>query len=520
MTIDAAAAATILLRRRRMRASLAAFAQSIQIPGAPVGGDDSELFAPVGTGMAKHHVLICNAIQACLETDYGRLILMMPPGAAKSTYASAIAPAWAMGRWPGYQCILTSYGTELAKKHGRKARAICKQAVYQDAFGHGIDRSRSAAELWGITNGSEYMAGGILSGITGNRADAVFGDDLIAGAQEADSPATRQATWEAWEMDVMTRLKPRGSVVLLGTRWHPLDPIGMLLPADYDGRSGPVQCNDGMVWQVLCIPAEAEREDDPLGRQAGEMLWPEWFPPEHWITPRKNARNWAALYQQRPSIEGGNRFKAEWVQWYEPGAEPSALNVYGFSDWGAPSETSIDPDFTEHGVFGLCPDRHVWALDWYYGQESTLTGQKENFRLAQTWRPLQWTNEKGPIYNAIAPTLKEKFKQAGQYMRWDALPSIGNKVARAESFYAIAEEGRLHLPNLPWAHRLVRQLCDFPQVPHDDAVDVCSLAGRKLANMPHAWLPEVPRDASLKPFSVEWLFHEAKPKPTKDVVID
>lgn len=50
--MDPSDAARILLRRRRMRSSLTAFAQSIQIPGAPVGGDDSELFEPVGSSLA------------------------------------------------------------------------------------------------------------------------------------------------------------------------------------------------------------------------------------------------------------------------------------------------------------------------------------------------------------------------------------------------------------------------------------------------------------------------------------
>ena len=96
--MEPADAARILLRRRRMRGSLVGFAQSIQIPGAPVGGDDSELFAPVGETMARHHVVLCEALQKCIETDYGRTMVFMPPGAAKSTYASAVAPAWAMGR--------------------------------------------------------------------------------------------------------------------------------------------------------------------------------------------------------------------------------------------------------------------------------------------------------------------------------------------------------------------------------------------------------------------------------------
>jgi predicted phage terminase large subunit-like protein len=509
--MEAADAARILLRRRRMRESLVGFAQSIQIPGAPVGGDDSELFAPVGSTMARHHIILCDALQKCIETDYGRLMVFMPPGAAKSTYSSAVAPAWAMGKWPGFQAILASYGTDLAKKHGRKARAICKQRIYQDAFGSTISKDMSAAELWATTNGSEYLAGGLLSGITGNRVDFLMIDDPIKGAEAADSPAIRQQVMEAIELDAMTRLKPRGSVALIQTRWHPLDPAGQLLPDDYDGRSGPVVCSDGMTWMVLNIPAEAEHADDPLGRLAGEMLWPEWFDEQHWVQYRAKPRMWASLYQQRPAIEGGNRFKEEWVRWYDEEELPEHLNYYGADDYGAPKDDVSDGDFTEFGIAGLDEKGDIWLVDWYFGQVTTDTGIKEFCRIAKRWRTRQWFGEKGVIHNAIAGARNRAIRETGVKVRTNLLPAVGSKLARAESFFAMAQQGKVHFPRTPWAVRLVKQLCAFPVVQHDDAVDVASLFGRGLDNMAWAYVPPVEKDSDLKPFSVDWLMYEEKP---------
>lgn len=505
--MDAATAARILLRRRRMRDSLTAFAQSIAIPGAPVSGDDSELFAPVGAGMASHHILLCEALQRCIDTPYGRTMVFMPPGAAKSTYASAVAPAWAMGRQPGFLTILGSYATDLAKKHGRKARAICKQRVYQDAFGTGLSRATSAAELWALENGSEYMAGGLLSGLTGNRADLLIIDDPVKGAEAADSPSIRSNVWEAIELDAMTRLKPRASVFLIQTRWHPLDPAGMLLGEKYDGQSGPWECSDGMVWDIINIPAECEREDDPLGRRPGEMLWPEWFDENHWKQYRSKPRLWSALYQQRPSLGEGTAFKREWVQWYEPGEQPEYLNVFGASDYGSPSEQSTDPDFTVHGVGGLDEKGELWLLDWWREQGATTDkGVAAFLTLAARWkRYRRWYNEKGVIYNAVLPWMKSSARHRNVRLRLETLPSTANKVARAESFFAACEAQRVHFPNVPWAHELVNQLCSFPVVAHDDDVDVCSLLGRALDDIGWAYVPETEVTPDLKPFSVEWL---------------
>jgi predicted phage terminase large subunit-like protein len=502
-------AARILLRRRRMRDSLTAFAQSIQIPGAPVGGDDSELFAPVGTGMAAHHVLMCERIQSAIEQDYGRLMLFLPPGSAKSTYGSAIAPTWAMGRKPGFQVILASYNTELAKKHGRKARAICRQGVVGDAFETGLSKATSAAEMWALDNGSEYMAGGLLSGLTGNRADLLIIDDPIRGRQDADSPAVRAAVWAAIEEDAMTRLKPRGSIILIQTRWHPLDPAGMLLGEKYDGRSGPWVATDGMTWEVLNIPAECEHEDDPLGRQVGEMLWPEWFDATHWKPHRAKPRSWASLFQQRPTLGEGGAFKREWVRWYEPGTEPKALNIYGASDWGSPSESSDDPDFTEHGVAGLDEEGDVWLLDWWYEQGATTDkGARAWLNMVKKWKPRglrKWWNEKGVIYNAVVPWVKGLMKRARIRLTLDALPSTANKVSRAETFFAMCESDQVHFPDVPWAHRLVDQLCAFPVVAHDDGVDVCSLFGRALDGLAWAYVAPEEKEEEITPFSVKWL---------------
>lgn len=505
-------AARILLRRRRMRESLVGFAQSISIPGAPVGGDDSELFAPVGSGMAAHHVLLCEEIQKCLETDYGRLMLFLPPGAAKSTYASAIAPAWAMGRWPGFQVILASYNTTLAAKHGRKARAICKQGVYRDAFGASISKATSAAEMWAIERenglGSEYMAGGLLSGLTGNRADALLIDDPIRGRQDADSPTIRSTVWSAIEEDAMTRLKPRGSIILVQTRWHPLDPAGMLLGEDYDGRTGPWVCTDGMTWQVVNIPAECEREDDPLGRKIGDMLWPEYFDEQHWKPHRSKPRSWASLYQQRPTVEGGGRFKEEWVQWYEPGEEPKTLNYYGADDYGAPNDegTSDDPDFTEMGIAGMDTEGRLWLVDWWYEQgASTDTGIVRFCNLVKKWKPRRWFGEKGVIHNAIAGARKRKQKQMSARCTVELLPSNGSKVAKAEAFFSLCESGQVMFPNVPWAHRLVKMLCAFPVVAHDDGVDVCANLGRALEKQAYAYEAEEKVEEEIRFGSVKWL---------------
>src|SRR5262249_4965810 len=137
-----------------------------------------------------------------------RLMGLMPPGSAKSTYTSIVFPVHVMGRFPNHQVIVTSYGTTLPRRSCRRARGMAKQKIYKETFNASLPKESAAADEWALSNGSEYMGVGILSGITGNRADGVVWDDLIKGRENADSELIRQKTWDAYFDDVLTRKKP------------------------------------------------------------------------------------------------------------------------------------------------------------------------------------------------------------------------------------------------------------------------------------------------------------------------
>lgn len=322
---DPALAAAEILRRQRSRTSLAHYTQAIDIPGAPAVPGDlvSEQFKPIESRVAQHHVILVDALQRTMTRNEGRLMVFMPPGAAKSTYASVVAPTWAMGRTPGHRIILASYASNIATKQSRKARAICRQLGYTSIWPERprlLDDQRAVDE-WSLTNGSEFMAAGLLAGITGNRANGVIIDDPIANREQADSPTIREKIYAEYIDTALTRLLPNGYVILIMTRWHEDDLAGAILPVGYEGESGMIDCRDGKTWEVICLQAECERDDDPLGRKRGEFLWPEWFPESHWRTWRDNPlaqRTWSALYQQRPAPLAGVHFSRDMFKWYDP----------------------------------------------------------------------------------------------------------------------------------------------------------------------------------------------------------
>jgi hypothetical protein len=540
-----------LERRARASTSLVEFARFIEIPGSSTVDVDrwteEELadlskplaFRPIETAVTVHHRVMLEEIQRCLETKGGRLMIIAPPGSAKSTYASVVTPPWAMGRWPGFKVLLTSYATRLARKHGRRALHIARTERYTSIFPAmpRVSTDASAAHEWTLTNASEFMAAGILAGITGNRANAAIVDDPIAGRQEAESPTTRASTWEAFKDDVESRLLPGGSLIVINTRWHQDDLSGSILPDDYDGRSGDVVCKDGRTWRVLNMPARAERADDPVGRKVGEYLWPEWFPITHWQalendTTPLGQRTWTSLYQGRPTGASGRDFRKEDALWYDDAKEiPKQLSIYGASDFAVkdPDKDKAAAgrvDWTEHGLVGMDEHGDLWFLDWWSGQKETDESIDAMLELAQPRKPLEWWDEGGTIDKAIRPALLRRMRersnkkdakgrQTSYYVKVEALPQIADKRAKCQSFAARYQARTTHWPrSQAWAHAVIDQLVNFGAHRYDDKYDVCGLIGRGIEKMLEAPKPPAERAPGPKPFTEKWInWQEPKPGP-------
>ena len=361
------------------------------------------------------------------------------------------------------------------------------------------------------------MAAGILGGVTSARADALIIDDPVAGRAEADSPTIQASTRAAYDDDLLTRLKPGASIILIQTRWHPEDLAGSILPEKWDGESGPIQCRDGQEWEVLCIPAQADRTDDPLGRPIGGYLWPEWFSPEHWAQYKSKGRTWASLYQGRPKAESGNQFDLSDFDdlWYDPEELPPSLKKYGASDFAVTEsdlEKKSEPDYTEHGVVGLDngashPDglSVLWIVDWWAGQVELDKSVAAQLSLIKQHKPLWWFGEKGGQENSVNPVRRLLQKEDNMFANYEYLPHIGDKVAKVQAFRALVKEGRVRFPRgNPLVKRLVDLLVNFPRTRFDDGVDVCGLLGRGIADMVPAEKPAVAKRPAPKPFTRQW----------------
>jgi predicted phage terminase large subunit-like protein len=436
---------------------------------------------------ARHHRLLIDKLEAVTRGDIDRLAVFMPPGAAKSTYASILFTPWYLGNYPDHCVIAASHTSELAERFGRHVRNLVSE--HSLILGAGLASDSQAAGRWETDHGGEYFAAGVGGSITGRRADLVVIDDPVRGREDADSETIRDKIWDWYKSDLYTRLKPGGRIVLIQTRWHEDDLAGRLL--DDAGKGGDK-------WEVISLPAIAE-SDDPLGRHEGEALWPEWENGAELARKRRvvGPRDWSALYQQRPAPEDGDYFKAEWLIPYETPPERSTLRIYGGSDYAV---TKDGGDFTAHVVVGLDPEGRMYLLDLWRKQASSDVWVEAFCDLVTLWKPIGWAEEHGQIKSGVGPFLERRQREREAYVFREQFPTRGDKAVRAQSIRGrMAQEG-LYVPiNASWYPALRSELLSFPAGKYDDQVDALGLVGQLLAKMTGGQLPveaEKPKNAS------------------------
>lgn len=527
--IDAAVARE-LIRRKRSQESLHSFALNIDIPTSPDPAlyPDEQITGAARLLLAQHHSAILTVCERTVMRPFGRALIMAPPGSAKSTYVSVVLPPWVLGRKPRTRIILTSYASALAYRQSRRARQICGSQDYRDIWPSAPIIVKDSDPEWSLSNESELLAAGLTAGITGNRANGAIVDDPVAGRIEADSPTERRRTLDAYQDDLLTRLLPGAWLILIMTRWNEADLAGEILPHDYKGQSGMIRCRDGMMWDVLNIPAKAEYADDPIGRQIGEYLWTDYYPPEHWQMfengqgPTRQ-RTWASLYQQRPTPQGSGRFTREMVSYYG-GADdrklPPRVAKVVCSDFAV---TEGKNDFTEHGVWGLDSDDNLYALDWWFKQSGTGEGVNELLKMVSRHGIHLGFNEGGVIDKAIRPLIMAGIRDWNRdpkntkiFLDLRSLPSMADKLAKLAAFQGRMATGKVFFPrHAPWTERVIDQLLAMPAGRFDDAADVCGLAGRGIDQYHPPQNPVLERKEGIKPFTAAWIEHTDEPVKPK-----
>jgi len=303
--------------------------------------------APNNQVPAAHHLLLIETLERVARGEIDRLLLLLPPGSAKSTYASMLFPAWWFSQHPASSVIAAAHTGGLARHFGQGVRTLIEE--HSARLGYGLQRGASAEQFM-TDRGGQYYATGVRGAVTGRRADLLLVDDPVKSQADADNAASRERLWQWFRSDLSTRLRPGGRIVLIMTRWHPDDLGGRLL--------------DTGDWQVLRLPALAEPED-PLGREVGAPLWPGWESLEALHRKRRmlGERAFAALFQQAPVRQQGLLFRVGQIGTVDTCPQMQGGQMVRAWDLAATAGGTGDPDWTAGVKLLRCKDGGFVVLD-------------------------------------------------------------------------------------------------------------------------------------------------------------
>lgn len=425
------------------------------------------------------HTLIAEKCQQLIQGTLGsdRLMLFMPPQHGKSEVVSRKLPAWALGYNPLLKIVGTSYSADLAQGFSRSIQRTIDSTEYSEVFPNTFlnnqrikndDRRswvRNVDMFETVGYGGFYKAVGVGGSLTGTPADLGIIDDPVKDALEAGSPTYRQRVWE-WYTDVfLTRLHNESKQILIMTRWHEDDLAGRLLK------------NEPEKWVVINIPAIREdmrNNEDP--RKVGEPLWEE----RHSLqrlrdVEQRSPRTFAALYQQRPVINGGNIVKRDWFKHISIAEFKRIYHeepIVFFLDTAYTDKTQDDPS----GIIATCK----------IGNDLYIThAQKVLMRFPDLLRFIpEYAKQHGysrrssiriePKANGISVIDQLK---ATTGLNVVATPSPkDSKETRLYAASPTVESGRVILVDGAWNEPFMDEVCGFPSNLHDEYVDILGYA--------------------------------------------
>lgn len=431
-------------------------------------------WAKLATGFepALHHTFLLDRLEDVTYGRLGNLIVLMPPGSAKSKYISNAFPPWWLGKFPTGTILAVSHSKNLIRSFSRNCRNLVE--LYSKELGYDLKPDTQAADEWETSSGGRYFCAGVGAGISGHRADLGFIDDYLGSEEDADSEVVREAQWQWFINDFTSRLKPGCPIIIVANRRHEDDLVGRILEEEPED------------WTVIRLPFDAE-DEDPLGRPKGAPLWPEWFlknakAQRQVQRARRHPRTWAGLWQQKPALEAGNFFEKDWIREYHAAQLPRDLRYYCASDHACKVKEVNDK--TCLLVAGVDHLHRIWIVDWFWDRVDTGVVVARMIAMAKQYKPLRWWAGSDHITGSIGPFLSQKMRDTGVFFPLEEMTARGEKQARAQAIAGRMSEKMVLFPaDLPGWTDAKHELLMFPGGKHDDFVDALAELGRGLAKM-------------------------------------
>lgn len=427
------------------------------------------------------HRVIAEHCQMLLEGKIKNLMVFVPPQHGKSEIVSRNFPAWALGVNPDLKIAGCSYSSDLAEQFSRSIQRTIDsreyQSIFPDTFLSGSKLKES--DLKGYLRHEDifetvgrsgfYKAVGVGGSLTGTPVDIAIIDDPVKDAAEAYSITYRQKVWDWYNTVLTTRLHNASHQLFIMTRWHEDDLAGRILKAEPED------------WVVLSIPAICERENDNglSTRHVGEALWEE----KHSLlklTKQKNRapREFNALYQQHPSVEGGNIVKRDWFRKISM-AEFKALRfrepMHFYLDT-AYNKKKKGQDNDPSGILSAC---RIGNFIYLYDAQQMWKEMPDLLRFLPEYISAHEGSDESKLHvepKANGISVVQMLKDISTLNVKETPTPTDDKEVRLRVVSPRIECGRVFLVEGSWNDDFLDEVCGFPSQPHDEFVDILGYA--------------------------------------------
>ena len=371
---------------------------------------------------------------------------------------------WVAGLSPDLKAIYASFSGRLGTRANLQVQRIMATRQYRLIFpdvglperNSNKQRNTEIIEYEGGEGGFRNTT--VRGAITGESLDLGVLDDPIKGHEEAKSELIRSKTWDWLTDDFMTRFADGAGLLGIMTRWHLDDPFGRLINLDP---------------KIKVLRYAAIADQDETHRKAGEALFPE-HKPLDFLLQRKSmmaAPNWAALYQQSPTVAGGNLFKADWWNYWK--VRPSLKWRMIYADTA--SKTKTQNDYSVFQCWGMSINGQAVLVDQIRGKWEAPDLKIQ----AKAFYQKHKSQVDGKLGQLRGVKVEDKSSGTGliQELRREGMPITGiqrstDKVERGFDTAPFVESGNVILPEeAPWLSDFLGEMGAFPNGAHDDQVD-------------------------------------------------
>lgn len=428
----------------------------------------SDYMVACGQSDPRHLQPVVDVFADVLAGKRLRCVIAAPRQHGKSTLVLHAIP-WLLLASSKIQVAYATYGQQFSGKQSRVARAIATRT------GVKLSADHNTIQEWRTEQNGGCLATSIDGPLTGYTVRVGIVDDPFKGRAEAESLEQRELAHAWLKGDLMGCVGPKGSILIVASRYHEDDLSGRCIAEGFDEIRIPAICDD--------------EENDPLGRELGAPLCP-WGPdPEE---PRDleflrskelevGPYDWASLYQGKPRPRSGAIFRdvhfynelpplrrivVGFDLAYSASGDRIAVVVLGESDLMVP--IGYDERTKQPVMVPVLYVLHVWTQ-----RKSAIEAHEEIRAQVMPWRDCPMASyviqaERGAL-TALA-THDDPSKRIIVH----ALPAKQSKLVRAARTARRWNAGAIRVPRgVPWADDFARVICGFTGLPggRDDEAD-------------------------------------------------